>query len=160
MYNGIYIKIYYYKNKDETIMKRIIILLISVIMVLSLAACTIHLPIDMPTGIAPSTDTSQPTEESTPTETIKPTEPTEPPITYDVVLTSIGNEDNKVYIIKAIRDNTQLGLKEAKDLADNTPCVIKECTTLIEAEIIKGELEDLGATAEITSESDDFDTLE
>lgn len=146
-------------------MKRIIILLIAAIMVLSLAACSFHLPIDTPTEIAQSTEVSQTAEATTPTETIKPTEATEPAITYDVVLTSIGNEDNKVYIIKAIRDNTQLGLKDAKDLADNTPCVIKECTTLIEAEIIKGELEDLGATAEITSESDDLssddlDTLE
>ncbi len=62
---------------------------------------------------------------------------------FSVELTSTG--DNKIGVIKAIREFTQLGLKEAKDLVDNAPKVVKEGVNKEEAEKIKKSLEDAGA---------------
>ncbi|USN58273.1 MAG: 50S ribosomal protein L7/L12 [Candidatus Peribacteria bacterium] len=68
------------------------------------------------------------------------------PSTKDVVLTSAGGQ--KIAVIKVIREITGLGLKEAKDLADNGGNV-KEGVDKAEAEEIKGKLEEVGATVEL-----------
>ena len=64
---------------------------------------------------------------------------------FDVELTSIG--DKKINVIKVIREVTSLGLKEAKDMADNAPSVVKESASKEEAEEVKKKLEEAGATA-------------
>lgn len=63
---------------------------------------------------------------------------------FNVELTSTG--DNKIGVIKAIRAVTQLGLKEAKDLADNAPAVIKESVAKEEAEEMKKGIEAAGGS--------------
>ena len=63
---------------------------------------------------------------------------------FDVELTSVG--DKKINVIKVIREVTSLGLKEAKDMADNAPSVVKEAAPTAEAEEIKKKLEEAGAT--------------
>ena len=64
---------------------------------------------------------------------------------FDVELTEIG--PNKVKVIKVVREATGLGLKEAKDLVDSAPKVLKEGVSKEEAEDIKGKLEAEGAKA-------------
>ena len=66
---------------------------------------------------------------------------------YNVVLTAIG--DKKIQVIKAVREITSLGLKEAKDLVDNPGRPIKEDVTKEEAEQLKAKLEEVGATVEL-----------
>lgn len=66
---------------------------------------------------------------------------------FDVVMSSFGA--NKVGAIKVVRTLTGLGLKEAKDLVEATPAVIKEGVSKEEAETAKKELEEAGATVEI-----------
>ena len=66
---------------------------------------------------------------------------------FTVVLTAIG--DNKVNVIKAVRELTGLGLKEAKDLVDGAPKPVKEAIPKADAEAAKKKLEDAGAKAEI-----------
>ncbi len=66
---------------------------------------------------------------------------------FTVTLKSIG--ENKVGVIKAIRTITSLGLKEAKDLVEGAPSVVKEAVTKDEAAAIKKQLEEAGATAEV-----------
>lgn len=63
---------------------------------------------------------------------------------FNVELSSTGG--NKVAVIKAIREITQLGLKEAKDMADGAPAVVKEGVAKEEAEEMKKKLEEAGAT--------------
>lgn len=63
---------------------------------------------------------------------------------FNVELTVTG--DNKIGVIKALREVTQLGLKEAKDLADNAPQIVKEGASKEEAEEMKKKLEQAGAT--------------
>ena len=63
---------------------------------------------------------------------------------FDVELTSVG--EKKINVIKVIREITSLGLKEAKELADGAPSVIKETVAKEEAEEVKGKLEEAGAT--------------
>jgi len=63
---------------------------------------------------------------------------------FDVELSSIG--DKKINVIKVIREVTALGLKEAKELADGAPSIIKETVGKEEAEEIKAKLEEAGAT--------------
>jgi len=63
---------------------------------------------------------------------------------FNVELTTIGT--NKINVIKVVRAATNLGLKEAKDLVDGAPSVVKEAITKDEAEKLKKELEDAGAT--------------
>jgi large subunit ribosomal protein L7/L12 len=65
----------------------------------------------------------------------------------DVVLTAAG--DKKIQAIKVVRAVTGLGLKEAKDLVDGAPSPVKEGIPREEAEEIKGQLEEAGATVEI-----------
>ena len=62
---------------------------------------------------------------------------------FDVELTEVGVE--KVKVIKVVREQTGLGLKEAKDLVDNAPKMIKEGASKDEAEAIKKSLEEVGA---------------
>ena len=63
---------------------------------------------------------------------------------FDIELTSVG--EKKINVIKVIREITSLGLKEAKELADGAPSVIKETVAKEEAEEVKGKLEEAGAT--------------
>ena len=66
---------------------------------------------------------------------------------FDVVMTSFGA--NKVAVIKAVRGITGLGLKEAKDLVEGAPSPIKEGASKEEAEDIKKQLEEAGASVEV-----------
>ncbi len=66
---------------------------------------------------------------------------------FDVVLASFG--DKKVGVIKAVRGITGLGLKEAKELVEGAPAPIKEGVSKDEAESIKKDLEEAGATVEL-----------
>ena len=68
-------------------------------------------------------------------------------VAFDVVLTAIG--DKKINVIKAVREVTSLGLKEAKELVDNAPKPIKEAVTKEEAAEIKTKFEAAGAQVEI-----------
>ena len=66
---------------------------------------------------------------------------------FDVELTDVG--PNKVKVIKVVREATGLGLKEAKDLVDNAPKVLKEAASKAEADEIKAKLEEVGAKVTI-----------
>ena len=66
---------------------------------------------------------------------------------FDVVLTGAG--EKKIQVIKVVREITALGLKEAKDLVDGAPSVVKEGIEKAEAEGIKAKLEAEGATVEL-----------
>jgi large subunit ribosomal protein L7/L12 len=66
---------------------------------------------------------------------------------FDVVLTAVG--DKKIQVIKEVRAITSLGLKEAKALVDGVPGVVKEGVSMDEAEGIKKQLEEAGASVEI-----------
>ena len=66
---------------------------------------------------------------------------------FDVVMSSFGS--NKVSVIKVVRAATSLGLKEAKDLVEGAPTAIKEGVNKDEAEELKKQLEEAGATVEI-----------
>lgn len=66
---------------------------------------------------------------------------------FTVLLTGVG--DKKIQVIKEVRAITSLGLKEAKDAVENLPSAIKEAVSKEEAEKVKKQLEDAGATVEI-----------
>lgn len=66
---------------------------------------------------------------------------------FDVILASFGS--NKVAVIKAVRGLTGLGLKEAKELVEGAPAPLKEGVAKAEAEDIKKQLEEAGATVEV-----------
>ncbi len=66
---------------------------------------------------------------------------------FDVVLTAAGA--NKIQVIKAVRELTSLGLKEAKDLVDGAPKPVKEAVSKDEAEAARVKLADAGATVEV-----------
>lgn len=66
---------------------------------------------------------------------------------FDVVMTSFGA--NKVSVIKAVRGITGLGLKEAKEMVEGVPSTIKEAATKDEAEDLKKQLEEAGASVEL-----------
>ncbi|MEZ4501841.1 MAG: 50S ribosomal protein L7/L12 [Dehalococcoidia bacterium] len=66
---------------------------------------------------------------------------------FDVVLTTFGA--NKINVIKAVRELTSLGLKEAKDLVEAAPKAIKEGASKADAEAAKAKLEEAGATVEL-----------
>ena len=66
---------------------------------------------------------------------------------FDVVMSSFG--DNKVSVIKAVRGITGLGLKEAKEMVEGVPSTIKEAASKDEAEDIKKQLEEAGASVEL-----------
>jgi large subunit ribosomal protein L7/L12 len=73
--------------------------------------------------------------------------PVEEKTEFTVVLTATGA--NKINVIKAVREVTSLGLKEAKDLVDGAPKPIKEGVSKEEAEAIKKKFVDAGATVEV-----------
>src|ERR1700692_3444946 len=73
--------------------------------------------------------------------------PVEEKTEFAVVLTAAGA--NKINVIKAVREVTSLGLKEAKDLVDGAPKTVKEGVTKDEAEAIKKKFIDAGATVEV-----------
>ena len=85
-------------------------------------------PIAIAGGAAPSGETGAAEEKSE----------------FDIELTSVG--EKKINVIKVIRTITSLGLKEAKELADNAPSMVKEVVSKNEAEEIKKQLEEAGAT--------------
>ncbi len=87
-------------------------------------------------AVAPATSTATSSEP-------KAEEKTE----FDVILQSIG--ENKINVIKAIREITSLGLREAKELVDSAPKPIKEGLSQEEATALKKKLEDVGATVEV-----------
>lgn len=66
---------------------------------------------------------------------------------FDVILTGAG--DNKVNVIKAVRELTSLGLKEAKDLVDGAPKAVKEGVSKADADAAAKKLIEAGATAEV-----------
>lgn len=66
---------------------------------------------------------------------------------FDVILASAG--DQKIKVIKVVREITGLGLKEAKDLVDNTPKPVKEGVSKEDAEAIKAKLDEVGANVEV-----------
>jgi large subunit ribosomal protein L7/L12 len=73
--------------------------------------------------------------------------PAEEKTEFTVMLTAVG--DNKVNVIKAVREVTSLGLKEAKDLVDGAPKAVKEGVSKADAEAVLKKLIDAGAKAEI-----------
>ena len=66
---------------------------------------------------------------------------------FDVVMSTFG--DNKVAVIKVVRAITGLGLKEAKEMVESAPTTVKEAATKEEAEDVKKQLEEAGASAEL-----------
>ena len=72
---------------------------------------------------------------------------TEEQTEFDAMLTEVGA--NKILVIKAVRELTGLGLKEAKDLVDAAPKAVKEGVTKEEAEEVKAKLSEAGATVEV-----------
>ncbi|MEO0089008.1 MAG: 50S ribosomal protein L7/L12 [candidate division WOR-3 bacterium] len=78
---------------------------------------------------------------------VTPSETKEEKTEFTVILVSVG--DKKIQVLKELRALTNLGLKEAKDLIDNVPSVIKEKVSKEEAEKIKAKLEEVGAKVEI-----------
>jgi large subunit ribosomal protein L7/L12 len=66
---------------------------------------------------------------------------------FDVILTSAGG--SKINVIKAVREITGLGLKEAKEIVDNAPKAIKEKTSKDDADAVKAKLEEAGASVEV-----------
>jgi large subunit ribosomal protein L7/L12 len=73
--------------------------------------------------------------------------PAEEQTEFEVVLTEAGG--NKINVIKAVREVTSLGLKEAKDLVEGAPAKVKEGISKAEAETIKKKFEDAGAKVQI-----------
>src|SRR5205823_7994765 len=73
--------------------------------------------------------------------------PAEEKTEFAVVLTAVGA--NKINVIKAVREVTSLGLKEAKDLVDGAPKTVKEGVSKDEAETIKKKFDDVGASVEV-----------
>jgi large subunit ribosomal protein L7/L12 len=73
--------------------------------------------------------------------------PVEEQTEFDVLMTSFG--EKKVNVIKVVRSLTGLGLKEAKDLVEGVPSTIKEGVSKQEAEDVKKQLEESGATVEV-----------
>ena len=73
--------------------------------------------------------------------------PAEEKTEFDAILTEVG--PNKILVIKAVRELTGLGLKEAKDLVDAAPKAVKEGVTKEEADQVKEKLAEAGATVEI-----------
>jgi large subunit ribosomal protein L7/L12 len=73
--------------------------------------------------------------------------PAEEKTSFDVVLTAAG--DKKIQVIKVVRAVTGLGLKEAKDLVDGAPGAVKEGVNQEEADSVKAQLEEAGASVEL-----------
>ena len=80
-------------------------------------------------------------------ETAETTEQGDEQTEFDLILQNMG--DNKIAVIKAVRAITALGLKDAKDMVESAPVTVKEAVSKDEAEEIKKQLEESGATAEL-----------
>ena len=80
-------------------------------------------------------------------ETAETTEQGDEQTEFDLILQNMG--DNKIAVIKAVRAITALGLKDAKDMVEKAPVTVKEAVSKDEAEEIKKQLEESGATAEL-----------
>jgi large subunit ribosomal protein L7/L12 len=78
---------------------------------------------------------------------VAPAEAAEEKTAFDVVLTGAGQQ--KIQVIKVVRAVTGLGLKEAKDLVDSAPKAVKEGVNQEEADQVKAQLEEAGASVEI-----------
>ena len=91
-------------------------------------------------GIDPSAVAAAPAAGAAPAAAAEQTE-------FDVILASAGG--NKIAVIKAVREITGLGLKEAKEVVDGAPKPVKEKVEKAEAEEIKKKLEDAGASVEV-----------
>jgi large subunit ribosomal protein L7/L12 len=76
-----------------------------------------------------------------------PAEAVEEQSEFDVILTEVG--PNKVQVIKAVRELTSLGLKEAKDLVEAAPKAVREAVTKEEADAARAKLEEAGAKAQV-----------
>ena len=74
-------------------------------------------------------------------------EPAEEQTEFDVILNTVG--DKKINVIKAVREVTSLGLKEAKELVESAPAKVNEGVSKDEAETVKAKFEDAGAQVEI-----------
>jgi large subunit ribosomal protein L7/L12 len=81
------------------------------------------------------------------TETAESAEKGDEQTEFDLILQNMG--DNKIAVIKAVRAITALGLKDAKDMVEKAPVTVKEAVSKDEAEEIKKQLEESGATAEL-----------
>jgi len=92
-------------------------------------------PMMMAAGAAPSAGAAAPAEA------------VEEQTEFSVMLTDFGA--NKIGVIKAVREVTSLGLKEAKDLVESAPVAVKEGVTKEEAESVKAKLADAGASVEV-----------
>jgi large subunit ribosomal protein L7/L12 len=66
---------------------------------------------------------------------------------FDVILTAVG--PNKIKVIKEVRAITGLGLKEAKELVDGSPSTVKEAASKDDADAVKAQLEEVGASVEL-----------
>ena len=66
---------------------------------------------------------------------------------FDVVISAIG--DKKIQVIKVVRELTSLGLKEAKELVEGVPAKVKEGLSKEDADVVKGKLEEVGASVEV-----------
>ncbi len=66
---------------------------------------------------------------------------------FDVILTATG--DQKIKVIKIVREITGLGLKEAKDLVDNAPKTVKEAVSKDDAQAMKAKIEEVGGSVEV-----------
>jgi large subunit ribosomal protein L7/L12 len=76
-----------------------------------------------------------------------PAQPEEEQTEFDVVLTDIG--PNKIAVIKAVRELTSLGLKEAKDLVESAPAPVRQAIPREEAQAAQAKLQDAGAKADV-----------
>lgn len=92
------------------------------------------------TAAAPVAAAAAPSEAAAPAEEEK--------IEFNVILKAVG--DNKINVIRAVRELTALGLKESKDLVESAPKAVKEGVSKDEAASAKAKLEAAGATAEVT----------
>lgn len=81
------------------------------------------------------------------TESLKEEIIVEEKTTFNVILVAIGN--NKIPVIKAVRSITGLGLKEAKELVESAPVILKESVNKNDAEVLKKTLEAVGASVDI-----------
>jgi large subunit ribosomal protein L7/L12 len=79
----------------------------------------------------------------------EPVAPVEEQTEFNVILTGVADPTKKINVIKVVREITQLGLKEAKDLVDSAPKPVKEAVTKEEAAQLKAKLEEGGGVVEV-----------
>jgi large subunit ribosomal protein L7/L12 len=79
----------------------------------------------------------------------EPAAPVEEQTEFNVILTGVADPTKKINVIKVVREITQLGLKEAKELVDGAPKPVKEAVSKEEAAQVKAKLEEGGGTAEV-----------